>query len=281
MDLGELKRRAYAQSKNFSVLNTVVQYGLVAFAVWAAVAGTPASPWFGLVAFIGPIVNFALKDRSRHHYGYGERARRAQLLQDGLGRKPSQAEMLDLADNRALLPAIDPKPLESEFASDLQPGPARLAHITQEAAYYTRSRATFVGRWYFGLMCVGILGTVCALWWFVQDPVTEIAGVKVTGQSWAKAAVTLLVFFVAGSFAEKWRAFESLAKTAGSTFEKCDALHKGQPSELEVLLAIAPYDIALGRAPAIPTSLHWVGRKQLHEDWKAQMKSDKAPAGPS
>lgn len=276
MNLSDIKRRAYSQSKNLSVLGAIIQGVLLAVALVSSFASGPVLPYLGLVAFLAPLLNFALKDRSRFHYGYGERARRAQLLDDGLGRKPSEVEMLDLADNAALLPALDPTPLESDFTSGLQKGATRLAHITQEAAYYSKSLATFAARMYFGLTIGGLFATVIGLWLLVQYPVTQVGGETVTGQNWAKAAATLLVFFVAGSFAEKWRSFDSLAKTAASTLDRCDALRKATPSELDVVLAIASYDAALGRAPAIPTLIYRLNRDRLHTAWKKLMSTPPA-----
>lgn len=270
MNLGDLKRRAYSQSKNLSIVSAVIQWTLLGVAVYSTFAGGPVAPYLGLVAFIAPFLNFALKDRSRFHYGFGERARRAQLLEDGLGRRPSDLELLDLADNAAALPTLEPLPLESEFTSELPKGSRRLAHITQEAAYYSKSQATFAARMYFVFTVLGALGTVIFLWLLVQYPVAQIGGASVTGQNWAKAAATLLIFFVTGSFAEKWRAFESLAKAAAATVERCDGLRRSpsEPSELDVVLAVASYDSALGRAPALPTFIYRLKRKRLHEAWK-------------
>lgn len=279
MNLGDMKRRAYSQAKNLSLLSAIIQWVLLAAALFSAFASGQVLPYLGFVGFVAPFLNFALKDRSRFHYGHGERARRAQLLDDGLGRRPSDVEMLDLADNAALLPALDPTPLESEFTSGLPKGAPRLAHITQEAAYYSKSLATFAARMYFGLTLAGLFVTVIGLWFLVQYPVLQVRALTVTGQSWAKAAATLLVFFVAGSFAEKWRSFDSLAKTAASTLDRCDALRKATPSELDVVLAIASYDAALGRAPAIPTFIYRLNRDRLHNAWKKLMSA--TPAGSS
>ncbi|MDP1823908.1 MAG: hypothetical protein Q8L48_11725 [Archangium sp.] len=271
LKLGEHKRRAFSQAKYLTLLSAGIQWVLLGAALFSAFAGGLGAPYLGLIAFIGPVINFALKDRSRYHYGIGDRARRLQVLDDGLGRAPAEADMLDLADTETILPALDPVPLTSEFTSDLPPGPRRLAHITQEAAYYTRSRATFAARLYFALTIIGIFVTVIGLLLLIQFPLPQVAGSDTTAQNWARAAATLLVFFAAGSFAEKWRAFDSLAKAAASTFARCDTLRRTEPSELDVVLTVASYDTALGRAPAIPTTIYLVGRKRLHAAWTALM----------
>lgn len=269
MNLGDFKRRAYSQAKNLAITSGFIQAGLLALSLYAAFVPGPVNSYLGLAAFVAPIVNFALRERSRHHYGFGERARRAQRLEDGLGRPASRADLLDFADNQALLPSLDPSPLESEFTSTLDKGPQRLAHVTQEAAYYSRSEATFAARMYFALTLLGLLATFGALLLLVQRPSGELAGISGPGTAWAKAAATLLVFFATGTFAERWRAFESLAKAAGATFDRCEALTRSNPSELDVVLAITGYDLALGRAPPLPSFIYRLKRPALHEAWKS------------
>jgi|APLak6261675434_1056106.scaffolds.fasta_scaffold01721_6 hypothetical protein len=271
LKLGEHKRRAYSQAKNLILLSDCIQWALLGTALFSAFSRGLAAPYLAVATFIGPVVIFALKDRSRYHYGIGDRARRLQVLEDGLGRAPSEADMLDLADAETLLPALDPAPLDSEFTSDLPKGPRRLAHITQEAAYYTRSRATFAARLYFALALVGVFGTVIGLLLLLQVPLPEVAGAATNAQNWAKAASTVLAFFATGTFAERWRAFDSLSKAAASTFARCDALRKGEPSEMDVALTVAAYDAALGRAPAIPTTIYLLGRRRLHAAWSELM----------
>lgn len=271
MILGDLKRRAYSRAKQLSRASVGIQCLLFVGALSASFgAGTMA--WLlGLVAFVAPIVNFVLKDRSRYHYGIGERARRIQLLQDGLGRAPSAAELLDLHDIAPDIKASEPPPIKSEFTSNLPVGAARLAHITQEAAYYTRSAARNASYFFLTVTGIGVLGTFVLLWLLLMFPVADIGGEPVTAQNWARASATLLVFFATGSFAEMWRSFDGLARTAGETFGKCEGYRKGGAELLDVMLVVSTYDVALGRAPAIPTFIYKRGREKLHASWTKLM----------
>lgn len=271
MNLGDLKRRAYSRAKKLSVASIIIQCLLFVGALIASFGAGPTAWLLGLVAFVAPIVNFVLKELSRFHYGIGERARRIQLLRDGLGREPSEAELLDLDDIATDAKSSEPEPIKSEFSSNLTVGPARLAHITQEAAYFTRSRARAASHLFLALTGIGVLGTFALLWLLLVFPVAEIGGVPVSAQNWAKASATLLVFFATGSFAEMWRSFDGLARTAGATFDKCDGYRKGDPALLDVVLAVSTYDTALGRAPAIPTFIYKRGREKLHASWTRLM----------
>lgn len=271
MNLGDLKRRAYSRSKDLSRASVGIQCLLLVGALGASFGGGAVAWLLGLVAFVAPIINVVLKDRSRFHYGIGERARRIQLLQDGLGREPSAAELLDLDDVATNFKSSEPEPIKSEFSSNLPVGAARLAHITQEAAYYTRSAARDAANLFLAFTGIGVLGTIVLLLLLLMFPVTDIGGEPVSAQNWAKASATLLVFFATGSFAEMWRSFDGLARTAGETFGKCEGYRKGGAELLDVMLVVSTYDVALGRAPAIPTFIYKRGREKLHASWTKLM----------
>lgn len=268
MNLGALQRCSYARAKLLGLISTVVQLVLLGCGIFATFADGRWATILATAVFVAPLVNFWLKDRNRYYYGIGERARRLQVLYDGLGREPTSAEQLELTVVAPGSKGGEPEPLESEFASPLKVGPQRLAHIVQEAAYYTRSLAEVAAKCYLALTTVSIVATVFVIWFLLQVPI----GDAILSKQLAKVASMLLIFFAAGSFAEKWRSFDGLWRTALSTFEKCDALRKADSApELSVLLAVSAYDIALSRAPAIPTFIYKQGREKLHKAWMALM----------
>jgi hypothetical protein len=220
------------------------------------------------------VAAFGLREAARYQYGLGEKCRRLLCLQDGLGRAPSASDLLDLAARASPIPSLDPKPLGSEFTSELPPGARRLAHILQEATFYTRTVAGLAS-WIYGLLALGgVAATVFGLWLLVQSPPSLFGTALPPGKGMAKAAATLLVFFATGVLAERWGSFRSLARAASSTFDRYDHLRRGgDPDVTDVLLVMANYDAALSKAPPLPGLLYRVCRKRLHRAWTTLMAS--------
>lgn len=277
MNLSEVKRREYSQAKILGIVSAVIQWALFGGSIYAIFEATgPLVSVLGVLAVVAPIIGFVLKQAASRYYSFGERVRRLLYLQDGLGRQPSPADLLELAESATSVPSLDPQPLDSEFTSELPKGPQRLAHITQEASFYTRAVARSAS-WFYGTLAVaGLAVTVVGLLLLVQGA-PALGGVADPAKAWVKAASMLLVFFATGTFAERAASFHSLSGSAKSVFDKCELLRKavGVP-ESDVLLAMGAYDAALAKAQPLPGWIYRIRRGRLHEAWKKFMASGTA-----
>lgn len=273
MNLSDVKRREYSQAKSLGFISAVIQWALFIGSLYAIFKATgDLATVLGILAFVAPIVGFVLKQAAGRYYSSGERVRRLLYLQDGLGRQSSSADLLDVAESATSVPSLDPEPLDSEFTSELPSGPQRLAHIIQEAAFYTRSLARSTSRFYSALAVGGLAVTIVGLLLLVQHPTPALGRVADPTKTWVKAASMLLVFFATGTFAERAASFLSLSSSAKSVFDRCELLRK-QPDVQEsgVLLAMGTYDAALAKAQPLPGWVYRLRRERLHEAWKKFM----------
>lgn len=275
MNLADVKRREYSQAKILGIVSAVIQWALFGGSIYAIfeATGTLASV-LGLLAVVAPIIGFVLKQAAARYYSFGERVRRLLYLQDGLGRQPSPAEMLEVAESATSVPGLDPQPLDSEFTSELPKGTQRLAHIIQEASFYTRALARSAS-WFYGTLAVaGLAATVVGLLLLVQHSAPALGGAADPAKAWVKAASMLLVFFATGTFSERAASFHSLSVSAKFVFDKCELLRKrSDVPESDVLLAMGTYDAALGKAQPLPGWIYRLRRGRLHEAWKKFMAS--------
>lgn len=220
----------------------------------------------GVLGLAVPILVFVLRLFSDSFQSHGEKIRLLLLLQDGLGRQPSAVELLSIGADSAGVPAIPSEPLRSYYDSKLPPGPHRLAHISEEAAYYTRAIAGTTARICAAVAIVGIVGAFLLVWVALQSGAQESLRLDV-----AKIASTVVVFFAAGQFASMWWNYAGLARAAHCAFKACDSLRDTSKSldAIALYAALGPYDAALAKAPPLPLFIYRLRRATLDRNWSA------------
>lgn len=264
MTLQNLMRDQFASSKSFWRLIYAVQLAMLLTSIgWLHWGSLRALSVAGFISLAGPIAVFFLRERAGLHYGAGEKARRLLVLHDGLGRKPTAGDIAALeADLPILVANIDPQPIGNYYDSKYPVGFQRLAHITQEAALYTRRLAKSSAGLFGGLAVAGVLFSCAFVMQYLQAPsFTDAAQVS-------KAFAGLMAFMAGGMFVSSYSAFSNLARAAGKTFDRCEQLCAKQSlDEVEVLMTVADYDLALAKTPPIPGFLHLMFRGRSGRLW--------------
>jgi len=276
IDVQGLMHREYSAAKHFWMAYLLMQLGSLLLSLYSIFCAAGIKLIIsGAASIFLPIAAFFIKQSADCHYGFGERLRKLVLLHDGLGRAPSQVEILEAQADAISLLYLDSSPVEAYYSSPLPPGPQRLAHIVEESAYYTWTLALRASRICSGLVVVGFCAAFTLLWFAVQA--NRLPGTYATASLWlsngeqvARVASTIFIFFLIGTFETLSKSFRSLSEAAQATFRKCDTLRRQSTlTDLDVFLAITPYDCALAKAPPIPGVVHWFLKKRLHAAWTA------------
>lgn len=223
-----------------------------------------------------PVLTMPLKRLAASHHTRGETARRLLTLQSGLGHEPQKSDLLLIEADATILPNLDPKSIGNYFDSTLPTGYSRLAHITEESAFYTRKIARVSAYFCAALTLVGTLISIGVLWIGIQTiPLTaqtQIGNAWMTSQRIAKLFSLLFGFFAAGTFLELWFAYNDLANAAHKVFERCDSLACAKEiNAVAIFWEVGNYDTALAKAPPLPGVIKWLCAKKLSAAWSRHM----------
>lgn len=281
MNLVDAMRREYGAAKICWAGVYSLQVLGVALAAAAGIA-TDASALLkiGVASMLVPLFSFALKEHAGAKVAQGERIRRLHVLQDGLGKAPPPAELADLQADATGIPALEPTHVGTYFDSSITPGYRRLAHITEEAAFFTWKTAKRTSAWCAAGAVAGCLATFTFLWVALQVanvpptplPASTGAPLPLPIPQVAKLVSIIFAFFVSGTFATLWRSFGALSRSAEATYKRCEVLRNERaPEQLDVLVAVGSYDTAVAKAPPIPTTVYRLMRDRLNAAWKTHM----------
>lgn len=262
MNLTDAMRRQYSASKAHWRVHFSIEVTRLLAAAYLVLGGQRVLTVSAL-AIVAPIASYFVRRTADVAYGHAERMRRLLYLQDGLGREPTRADLLELRADATWLPDLEPLPVGSYYSSALPRGPRRLAHICEEAAFHTRGYACAAATAFFVIAAVGVLFAAMLLWYAIHGAIGA-------GQATllARFASSLLTFFAAGSFVSMALAFQALRNAAQRAFERLDRLASSNAATAaDVLLVIGAYDCALAKAPAIPTLTYRALRSRLNEAW--------------
>lgn len=266
MTIQDLMRDQFASAKSLWRIVYLVQFFVLLISVgWIHWGSARSFSIAALVSLAGPVAAYFLRERAGLHYGAGEKARRLLVLQDGLGRQPTASEIASLeADLPIIVGSIEPKPIGPYYDSKYPIGLRRLAHITQEAALYTRRLAKAASGLFGAVTVVGMLFACAFVIQYLQAPSLADA------PQVAKAFAGLMAFMAGGVFASSYSSFSSLARAAGKTFDRCERLCAAEElNEVEVLSVVADYDCALAKTPPIPGILHLFFRGRISRLWQS------------
>jgi len=268
------KAKGYAGAKNAWRLIVLVQLLAAALAVYGSVVPSAnLGLVLALMTLLVPLFVFKLKQWGDSAFRLGEKARRLELLAEGLGRVPPPDECAVLEADAPTAPILERAPILPNFSSELPVGPERLIHLLQQSAFFTRRLAGLTARYCGALASLGVGGTVLVLYLAVQE---ASAGAPVVfglaGDQLARVAASLLVFFVTGVFAEFSSAYSALGHAANSVFERCQQLSKvAEGDPWRQYLVLADYDTALAAAPPIPSTVYALHRGKIERAWRAYM----------
>jgi hypothetical protein len=256
-------RRQYSGAKQFWRVHIALEFSRLGIAVYLLAGGTQLLLASGL-AIAAPLASYFVKRAADAAYGHAERMRRVLYLQDGLGRRPSQADVLDLRAGATWLPDLDPLPVGSYYMSPLPVGPQRLAHICEEAAFHTRGYANLAAAFFFGIAAAGVALASLLMWYALQTAAPAQALVTL-----GRVGSSLLTFFAAGSFVTMAFSFHGLGLAAQRAFDRLDKLASSASATSEdVLLVLSSYDCTLAKTQPIPTAAYRILRRRLNEAWQ-------------
>lgn len=167
MNLADAMRRQYSGAKLLWRVHIVLELSRLAVALYL-VAGGNRIVLASAIAIGAPLASYFVKRAADAAYGHAERMRRILYLQDGLGRPPSKADLLELRAGATWLPDLEPLPVGSYYKSPLPTGPQRLAHICEEAAFHTRGYANLAAAFFLVIASVGVVLASLLMWFALQ-----------------------------------------------------------------------------------------------------------------
>lgn len=263
MNLADAMRRQFSAAKQFWRAHIALELSRLGVGVYLVAGGNRVLTASAL-AIAAPLGSYFVKRAAEAAYGHAERMRRVLYLQDGLGRQPTRADLLELRADASWLPDLDPLPVGSYYSSLLPAGPRRLAHICEEAAFHTRGYASLAAGFFFAIAGAGVVIASLLMSYAIQA--TTPAALSVT---LGRIGSSFLTFFAAGSFVAMAVSFQSLGRAAQKAFNRLDELSASKITTNEdVLLVLASYDCALAKAPPIPTAAYRVLRSRLNQAWQ-------------
>lgn len=264
--LSDIMRSEFAQAKRWFRAVAVIQWGLAAVAVYAISTNVGNVTLVVLAAFIGPILSFVCREVGGYYNAKGDRVRRLNLLQQGLGREPAESELLDILGNRAGAVTSEPLPIGTYFAASSSSGFARLLFRLQESAFWTSALARRTAIVHYAVAASGTAITLLVAFFALRAPTPAPGQVAV---DFSRLFSTLLVFFLSGSAMASARGFHSLTDTAGKVMKHAAELRRGDVDPIELYKVLAMYDAALSKTPPIPSYIYRWMQKQLQDAWDA------------
>jgi len=274
MDLITAMRKEFAATKHCWRMILLIQLIGLGGALWVALgASGNLLLTIGTLSVLVPLGSFALKETAGRHQAVAEKLRRWIILQDSQDWKPTARELMETQADATWLPTLEPKPLGDYYSSKLPKGLARMAHIVEESAFYTWKQAETASKVSGTVALLGIGLAIGLLWIATQSPIAGTTpGWIATSQQAAKVFSTLLVFFASGTLATLWSSYRSLAGSAKTAFEKCDSIRANpSPTQIDIYLAVGPYDSAVAKAPPLPSAAYIIRRGRLNEAWEKHM----------
>lgn len=227
-------------------------------------------------AVILPIASVLLKKYAGDRYSKGEAARRLFVLSDGWGKKLDSADYLLLSADTTSLPSFDPQSVGEYYSSTKPPGAARVAHITQESAFYSLKLSATSAK-----ICLLIIAVPATVGLLLFNLVLQGTGMPFSLQQVTQVAGSLLAFTVSGEFIQLALSYQELASSCRLAVSECGKLAaQTSPEQASVYMVIGGYDNALAKAPPLPGLLQWLYRNRLSKSWKSfDNSSAVAPSG--
>jgi hypothetical protein len=267
-------RNDFAESKRWWKRLLALQFvGLLVNVLSGALGSWPTVSWTLSVTALAIAAGlFFSRARADEAYERGELIRRGSFLRDGLGQPMAVDEAVRLSVESTTIESTDP-PIEGKYyASNLPPGPRRLAHILFESAMATELSAKRAAAYSIAVVISGAAVMLFALVLIAlaAEPgvPTGLRAVQRNAVSIASACTTALSFFVLGTFVEIARAFWALADRCRGINARLPTLIATRGTELvDVLPSIDGYHFALARCPPLPSFVWSSVQQRFNTKW--------------
>jgi len=149
------------------------------------------------------------------------------------------------------------------YSSSKPVGPNRLADIIAESAYFTKFLCgKMVSRLSIVLMCSLVFAIVMLMIGDFFSEQTLLVGIS-------KSISILIAFLISGDFGLTLKKYSDLSNEAKEAFGICAKLRNlDNLNSLEVFLPVENYNLALSKAPPIPSKLYLKYRDELNKSYR-------------
>lgn len=217
----------------------------------------------GALTIINRVISFLVREQQTIHTHIAKRLRRMAILKDGIGIEPESSELMQL---EAQIGAMNGCKLSSNqyYTSAFPDGEKRLADITAESAFFTGNHARKLAIMSTYLCIAGLIIVGILIYSFLN------IGVPFHIQSvFAKAFITVAIFFAIGDFADFSRKYKRLANS-------CEKIHKrgiSLCSKIDIQLyearpLLEEYICIVSNAPPIPKFIYELMKDELNRIWQ-------------
>jgi hypothetical protein len=265
MNLVDAMSSDFAAAKRWAMLNLSIGAAIYLVSLTVIFLPTGGEKLVAIIVLLAQIFTFFARAKMDESYGCGETIRRAAMLQDGLGIRPSALVIADLCARVCLPESTKPPYLGSYYASQSEIGPKRLAEILLESAFWTKNLSRKTEKimwWVIAVSTIVIVSTAIAflLWGSHGTRLEDIA----------KILLISLGFWTVGDWAVlalKYRTLADSTESALSSIEKLVVSTAPDPNEALILLG--EYNAALACGPVIPQMVYNHYQCRFNEAWRA------------
>ncbi|MEK6776177.1 MAG: hypothetical protein AABY87_04750 [bacterium] len=265
MNLIDAMRTEYGRSKRFwhwSLGFSLLLYLLAALSVFYS-AGWGVKT-IGVIAFIIQILLFFSRALTGRHFSLGEQIRRLAMLNDGLGKSPSELQLAKLKEKIGVIETDEPAYVGPYYESKLPVGPKRLLEIVAESAFFTSGLAR-TSVYVFGV--ISIVGVLLVFTGLIFVLKTELSQSNLDAA--AKIAVISMAFWATGDLASTALRFNSLANASEKILDQCGYfLTQAGDCRDEAHATAAEYNCAVIQTPPIPAFIYKWRQNILNEAWR-------------
>lgn len=223
-----------------------------------------------IATLIAQVALFILRLNAEGHYGNGERIRRLVMMQDGMGVVPTPLDLAGIQERISGLLNKEAPHTKPYYASEKQPGDARLLETIEESGFFTAGLARRAWKYFAGIAAIGILISLVIMMSLLLFP---------HGQTVVRVGATFIVasmaFWAAGDFALISYRFFVLHRDVSEIINHCErAQRSGNVAQMhsEAVNEFSRYNVALAQAAPIPNWLYRRCRDTLNSAWETRKK---------
>ena len=228
--------------------------------------------WLALAGALLAIAYWALQASYRRFREGAQVARRAGLIANGLGGSFSAAETRELRQKFAVTEGVASGCLNPEYyASELQPGYARLAELVEESAFYTahlQGKSSIVLRF-----IVVLFLAIFALIAFAGLPYAATDTMMVV----IRVALAFLVFVLSTDVFGAMVGHKHAAAGARDIYMRLSRARAEGFRKNDVLLALSDYNAIIEAAPEVVPFIYRLSRGDLDQRWREYQRDAARP----
>lgn len=203
-----------------------------------------------------------IDSRYRTHRLAGERARRATLVMQGLGKRISADEIFDLKSAFRVTPEVARLHEDGDyFATKAPSGYRRLAEMLEESAFWTETlqamSAKAMGAFFSVLLAAGVVTILAAVPF--ADSSAMMVGVRIL--------LAMLVFALSSDVLMAMRAHAQAAREIKDIRTRLRTSGRNGYDEVDVLFLMSEYNAAVEAAPVVVPLAYRLKRETLNRRW--------------